>query len=123
MCGWEGRGRKSETEKGNERERVLDGREWSLVETEMNPDQQRLTARGRGKKINDTGIEASKQTEQVQLFPKMHGHNCYSVSTYRSMYLSIHPSTYLPIYLPLSMLCNAKIEEKPKICSPLLEKV
>lgn len=92
MCGWEGRGRKSETEKENERERLLDGREWSLVEAEMNPDQQRLTAAGRGKKLNDTCIKASKRTEEVHLFPKRHGHICYSVSTYQSMYLSINPS-------------------------------
>lgn len=60
MCRWEERERKSETEKENDRERLLDGREWSLVETEMNPDQQRLTAGGRGEKQNDTSIKAQE---------------------------------------------------------------
>lgn len=66
---WEGRERNSETEKTIDRRRLLDGREWCLVETEINPKQQRLTTGGRGEKQNDTSMKASKKTEQVQLFP------------------------------------------------------
>lgn len=65
-----GRERTSETEEENDRKRLLDGGEWSLVETEMKLDQQRLTAGGRGKRQNNAGVRASKQVEQVQLFPK-----------------------------------------------------
>lgn len=55
-CDWpecadgEGRERKSETEEENDRERLLDGGEWSPVETETNLDQQRFTGRERGTK-------------------------------------------------------------------------
>lgn len=39
------RERKSETEKENDGERLLDEGEWSLLETEMNPDQRRIDSR------------------------------------------------------------------------------
>ncbi len=67
-------------EEENDRDRLTDGGKWSLVETEMNPEQQRFT--GQGKELNDTSTEASKQTEHgVPLYPKRHGHICFSVST------------------------------------------
>ena len=49
MCRWEGGERKREEEEESDRERVPDGGEWCLVETDINPDQQGLTAGGQGR--------------------------------------------------------------------------
>lgn len=87
----------------------------------MSPDQRGLTARGRGKELSDGSIKASKQAERL-LFLKSHGHISYSVPTYQAIYLSIYQSINLSIHLFFT-LCNAKIEEKHKICSRLFERV